>query len=73
MPVSCDCCMLSGRGLCVGLITVQRSATDCRVSQCDRVASVMRRPDPLGVVAPKEKLNELKHDLFHKKRTKTVT
>jgi hypothetical protein len=30
MSVSCECCVLSGRGLCVGLIT---RPTDCGVSQ----------------------------------------
>jgi hypothetical protein len=44
MPVSCECCVLSGRGLCVGLITRQRSPTDYGVSECDREATVMRRP-----------------------------
>jgi hypothetical protein len=45
MPVSCSCCMLSG-SLCVGLITVRRSPTECGVSECDREASIMRRPWP---------------------------
>ena len=27
-----ECCVLSGRGLCVGLIIVQRSSTECGVS-----------------------------------------
>jgi hypothetical protein len=31
MSVSCECCVLSGRGLCDEL--VQRSPTDCGVSQ----------------------------------------
>jgi len=44
MSVSCDCCVLSGRGLCDGLITRQRSPTDCGVSECDRKASIMRWP-----------------------------
>jgi hypothetical protein len=36
MSVSCDCCMLSGRGLC----DVQRSPAECGVSKkCDREAS----------------------------------
>ena len=36
-------CVL-GRGLCVGLI--QRSPTECGVSEYDREASIMRRPWP---------------------------
>ena len=39
--VSCECCVLSGRGLCVGLITCP---TECGVSECDREASTMRWP-----------------------------
>jgi len=34
MFVSCECCVLSDRGLCDGLITVQRSLTDCGASLC---------------------------------------
>jgi hypothetical protein len=37
-PVSCDCCVLSGRGLCV-----QRTPTECGVCECDREASIMWR------------------------------
>jgi hypothetical protein len=41
----CECCVLSGRGLCVGLIT--RPEESCRVwYDCDREASIMRRPWP---------------------------
>jgi len=43
MSVSCKCCVLSGRGLCVGLIT---SPTVCGVSECDREASIMGWPWP---------------------------
>jgi hypothetical protein len=39
-----ECCVLSGRSFCVGLITVQRSPTECGVSECDRETSTMRRP-----------------------------
>jgi len=43
----CECCVLSGRGLCVGLIT--RPEESCRVwCVCDREASIMRRPWPTG-------------------------
>jgi hypothetical protein len=47
--VCCECCVLSGRGLCVGLIT--RPAESYRlwcVSECDCEASIMRRPWPTG-------------------------
>jgi hypothetical protein len=43
MSVSCECCVLSGRGLCVGLITRPRSPTDC-----DRESSIIRRSWPAG-------------------------
>ena len=48
MSVSCECCVLSGRGLCV----VQRSSAECGVSEGDREASTMRRPWPSRAVAP---------------------
>jgi coenzyme F420-reducing hydrogenase gamma subunit len=47
MSVSCECCVLSGRGLCVGLITRPEESYRVRcVSECDREASTMRRPWP---------------------------
>jgi hypothetical protein len=47
MSVSRECCVLSGRGLCVGLITrPEESYRMCGVSECDREASTMRRPWP---------------------------
>ena len=49
MSLSCECSMLSGRGLCVGLITVQRSPTDCGVSEFDPEASTMKSPWPARV------------------------
>jgi hypothetical protein len=42
MSVSCECYVLSGRSLRVGLILVQRSPTKFVVSECDREVSVMR-------------------------------
>jgi hypothetical protein len=44
--VSCERCVLSGRGLCVGLITLPEDPTECGVSACDREASIMRKPWP---------------------------
>jgi len=32
MSVSCECCVLSGRGLCDGLITLPEEPTDCGAS-----------------------------------------
>ena len=47
MSVSCECSVLSGRGLCVGLITrSEESYIMWCLSKCDREASVMRRPWP---------------------------
>ena len=41
--VCCECCVLSGRGL---WSLVQRGPTDCGVSECDREASVTKKPWP---------------------------
>jgi len=43
VTLSCECCLLSGRGLCVGLITHPGESTEYGVSECDREASIMRR------------------------------
>jgi hypothetical protein len=43
MSLNCMCCVLSGRGLCVGLITEHRSPTKCGASECDQVTSQSRR------------------------------
>jgi hypothetical protein len=38
------CCQSRvGSGLCVGLIAHPEESTECRVSECDREASIMRR------------------------------
>jgi len=45
LSVSCDCCVSSGRGLYVGLVTrPEESYLVWRVSVSDREASIMRRP-----------------------------
>ena len=49
MSVSCQCCMLSGRGLRDGLITRPKERG---VSECDRVTSTMRRPRSTRAVTP---------------------
>ena len=50
MFVYCDCCVLSGRGLCVGPIS--RPEVFYRVSGYDREASPMRRPRPTRALEP---------------------
>jgi len=52
MPVYCECCVLSGRGLCVGLITRPEESYRVSASECDRESSIMNRPSPTTVVAP---------------------
>ena len=42
--------VLSGTGLCNGLMTRPEEPTECGVSECDREASTVRRPWP--TVAP---------------------
>jgi hypothetical protein len=42
MDVCCDCCVLSGRGLCNKLITRAEKPTECGVSECDRETLIMR-------------------------------
>ena len=49
MSVSCECCVLSGRGLGVGLITPPEESYRMWCV-CDREASIMR--SPLKAVAP---------------------
>jgi hypothetical protein len=46
VSVSFECCVLSGRGLCVGLITRPESVLPNVVclNECDRKASIKRRP-----------------------------
>jgi hypothetical protein len=47
MSVCCECCVLSSRGLCDGLVPRQEESYRvwC-VWVCDREASLMRRPRP---------------------------
>ena len=50
MSVCCECCVLSGRGLCVGLITrPEESYRLWCVVMCDLETSWMRRSWPTGV------------------------
>jgi hypothetical protein len=53
MSVSCECCVLSRTGLCIELITrPEESYRLWCVSECDREASIMRRPWPTGGCQP---------------------
>jgi hypothetical protein len=54
MSVCCECCVLSGRGLCDGSITHPEEFTECGVSECDRVNS-QRSSRPTKAVEPREK------------------
>jgi hypothetical protein len=46
ISVSCECCVLSGRVSVTGRSLVQRSPTDCGVSEWDHEASIMMRSWP---------------------------
>jgi hypothetical protein len=60
MYVCCECCVLSGRGLCVGLITSpEESYRLWCVVVCDLETSWMRRPWPTGVYRAKNKQTSL--------------
>jgi hypothetical protein len=53
MPLSCECCVLSGRGLRIGLNTLVQSfplmSVECGVPECDNEALTMRKPWPTRV------------------------
>jgi hypothetical protein len=57
MSVSCECCVLSGRGLCDGLVPRPKESyrARARVTECDHEASKMRRPRPTRAVEPWKK------------------
>jgi len=56
----CDCCVLSGRGLCDGLITPpEESYRLWCVVVCDLETSWMRRPWPPGGLSRKKQTNKL--------------
>jgi hypothetical protein len=72
MFVSCDCCVLSGRGLCVRLITRSRSPTECGMSECDGEASIMRLWPTSGYCARgKRKSHIYLSKIFHYHKYKT--
>jgi hypothetical protein len=56
MSVCCECCVLSGRGLCSGLITgPEESYRLCCAVGCGLETSWMRRPWPIGGCYAKNK------------------
>ena len=58
MSVCCECCVLSGRGLCDGLITrPEESYRMWCVAACDLETSWMRRPWPTGGFCAKKRKN----------------
>jgi hypothetical protein len=64
MSVSCECCVLSGRGLCVELISrAEESYRKCGVSECDRKASKMRRPWPTAGCYAMGKIYNIKYTI----------
>jgi hypothetical protein len=66
MFVCCECCVLTGRGLCDGLITRPEESNECGVSECDREASILRSPWPTrGCCAMKKKEGNLCQPTFH--------
>jgi hypothetical protein len=49
MDAFCECFLLSGTVCVSGRSFTQRSRIECGVSECDREASIMRQPCPLGI------------------------
>jgi hypothetical protein len=59
MSVSSECCVLSGGGLCIWLISRPEETFRVWCVWCDREASIMRRPWPTrGCYATKEKKSQ---------------
>jgi hypothetical protein len=55
MSFCCECCVLSGRGLCDGLITRPEESYWLWRVVCDLETSWMRRPWPIGGCCAKRK------------------
>jgi hypothetical protein len=53
MSVSCECCVFSVEASASGWSVVQRSTTDCGVSECDHESSTVIRPWPSSTVEKK--------------------
>jgi hypothetical protein len=62
--VCCECCVLSGRVLCDGLITCPGESTECGVSECDHESSTMRRRGPTGGCCAAVKKNYIMRSLM---------
>jgi hypothetical protein len=59
MSVCCECCLLSGRGLCDELITLREESYRLwRVVVCDLETLWMRRPWPTGGCRAKKQTNK---------------
>jgi hypothetical protein len=56
--LSCECCVLSDRGLCDELITHPEEPTDCGASLCDLETSWMGWPCPTGGLLRKNQINK---------------
>jgi len=61
MSISCECCVLSGRGLCDGPIPLPE------VSECDIETSTMRRPRLTRTVQTRKKVGNgnSRKEFFH--------
>ena len=55
MSVCCECCVLSGGGLCDGLITHPKESYRLWSVVCDLETLLMRRPRPTGGCCDKRK------------------
>jgi hypothetical protein len=60
MSICCECCVLSGTGQCIGLITHPEECYRCVESECDREASTRRRPWPTRGCSVMKKLHNKK-------------
>ena len=65
MSLSCECWMLSERDVSAsGRSLVQKSPTECDLSECDGEASIMRRSCPTRGCCIVEKINQNVHNLY---------
>jgi len=58
MSVCCGCCVLSGRGLCDGLITCPDESYRLFICVCDNESSIKRRPWTTGGCCPMVKKSD---------------
>jgi hypothetical protein len=59
MFICCECCVLSGRCLCVGLITQPEESYRMFLSEYDREACVTRKPWPSRACCAIKNVSEL--------------